>query len=168
MRGNAVALPPLPLTLPLPPRRHQAATNVALSRYRHRCSLRAAATALPPLRCAPPPRFALPPPLRRRHAAANVALSRCRHRRSLRAAATTLPPTCCASPPPPRPRQANHGVSHLHLPSEMLGPEDIYFPPFCEKAISSTSHVHTYNRNCCAIFWCERTFGGLISHNIEN
>ncbi len=50
--------------------------------------LRAAATALPPLRCAPPSRFALPPPPltlppppRRRQAAAKVALSRCRHRR---------------------------------------------------------------------------------------
>jgi hypothetical protein len=31
-------------------------------RCRHRRSLRAAATALPPSRCAPPPRFALPPP----------------------------------------------------------------------------------------------------------
>ena len=39
-----------------------AAADVALSRCRHRRSLRAAATALPPSRCAPPPRFALPPP----------------------------------------------------------------------------------------------------------
>jgi hypothetical protein len=48
--------------VPLPPRRRHAAANVALSRFRHRRSLRAAATALPPSRCAPPPRFALPPP----------------------------------------------------------------------------------------------------------
>jgi hypothetical protein len=39
-----------------------AAANVALSRCRHRRNLCAAATALPPSRCAPPPRFALPPP----------------------------------------------------------------------------------------------------------
>ena len=39
------------------------AADFALSRCRHRHSLRAAATALPPSRCAPPPRFALPPPL---------------------------------------------------------------------------------------------------------
>ena len=57
-----VALPPEPLTLPLPPHRRQAATDVALSRCRHRRSLRTAATALPPSRCAPPLRFALPPP----------------------------------------------------------------------------------------------------------
>jgi hypothetical protein len=24
----------------------------------------------------------------------------------------------------------------LHFPSEMLGPDNIYFPPFCKKAIS--------------------------------
>jgi hypothetical protein len=70
----------------LPPRcrRHQAATDVTLSRCRHHRSIRAAATALPPSRCAPPPRFALlPPPLtlppRRRQASADVALARCRH-----------------------------------------------------------------------------------------
>ncbi len=39
-----------------------AAANVGLPRCRHCRSLRAAATALPPSRCAPPPRFALPPP----------------------------------------------------------------------------------------------------------
>jgi hypothetical protein len=44
------------------PRHRKAAAKVALSRCCHRCSLRAADTALPPLRCAPPPRFALPPP----------------------------------------------------------------------------------------------------------
>ena len=51
-------------------------------RIRH--SLRAAATTLPPLRCAPPPRFALPPPPLtlpsppcRHQASANVALARC-------------------------------------------------------------------------------------------
>jgi hypothetical protein len=38
------------------------AADVALSLCRHHRSLRAAATALPPSRCAPPPRFALPPP----------------------------------------------------------------------------------------------------------
>jgi hypothetical protein len=54
-----------------------------------RRSHRAAATALPPSRCAPPPRFALPLPQRRRQAAANVALSRYRHR----LAAAKLPPT---------------------------------------------------------------------------
>jgi hypothetical protein len=47
---------------PPPPRRRHAAANVALSHCRLRRSLRAAATALPPLRCAPPlPRFALLP-----------------------------------------------------------------------------------------------------------
>ncbi len=45
-----VALPPPPLTLPLPPHCRQAATDIALSRFRHRRSLRAAATALPPSR----------------------------------------------------------------------------------------------------------------------
>jgi hypothetical protein len=86
------ALPPLPLTLPPPQRRRQAAANIpllccrhrlaapklppmSLSRCRHRRSCHAAATALPPLRCAPPPRCC------RRHAAADLALSRCRHRR---------------------------------------------------------------------------------------
>ena len=66
----------------------------------------AATAAAPPLSCRRPPK-----------------LSRCRHRRSLHAAATALPPSRCAPPsrfalppPPPRPRQANHGVSHLHLP----------------------------------------------------
>ncbi len=59
---RAVVLPPLPLTLPLLSRRHQAAANVALSCYRHRCSLHAAATVLPPSRCAQPPCFVLPPP----------------------------------------------------------------------------------------------------------
>jgi hypothetical protein len=79
-----------------------AAANVALSCCRHRRSLHAAATALPPSRCAPPPRFALPPPPlplplppRRRQAAADAALSRCGHRRSLHAAATALPPSRC-------------------------------------------------------------------------
>jgi hypothetical protein len=79
-----------------------------MSRCRHRCIHRAAATALPPSRCALPPQ-------RRRQAAANDTLSRCRHRR----AAAKLPPTlsrCChprscraaaaALPPPPRRRQA--------------------------------------------------------------
>ena len=96
----------------LPPHR-QAAANVALSRCRHRCSIRAAAIALPPSHFSPPPRFALPPPPLtlppppcHRQAAADVALSRCRHRRSLSAAATALPPSRCAPPlrfalPPP-------------------------------------------------------------------
>jgi hypothetical protein len=56
------ALPSPLLTLPLPLRRRQAADNVALLRCRHRRSIHAAATALPPLRCAPPPRFVLPRP----------------------------------------------------------------------------------------------------------
>jgi hypothetical protein len=60
---------------------HYVDCDVALSRCRHRQSIRTAATALPPLRCAPPLRFALqPPPPRRRQATANVALSRCSHR----------------------------------------------------------------------------------------
>jgi hypothetical protein len=96
-----------------------------MSPCRHRRSHRAAATALPPLRCAPPPQH-------RRQAANNVALSRCRHRlaaaklpptsrfraahrRSCRAASTALPPSRCAPlpscrrpcavalPPPPLP-----------------------------------------------------------------
>ena len=71
--------------------RHAPAMLPPTSRCRHRRSLRAAATALPPSRCAPPPRP--------RHAAANVALSHCRHRRSLHAAATALPPLRCAPPP---------------------------------------------------------------------
>jgi hypothetical protein len=73
-------------------RRRQAAADVTMSRCRHRRSHRAAATALPPSRCAPPLQ-------RRRQAAANVALSRCRHR----LAATKLPPTSAfALPPPPQ------------------------------------------------------------------
>ena len=66
-RRRAVALPPPPLTLPLPPHRRQAATDVALSRCRHRRSLRAAATALPPARC-------------RRRAVRRRRASRCRRR----------------------------------------------------------------------------------------
>ncbi len=124
----------------------------------------------PPQRFAPsPPPLALPLPLpplsfrrrratadvaplpRRRHAAADVTLSRCRHHHSLHAAATALPPSRCVPPsrfalppPPPRPRQANHGVSHLHLPSEMLGPKDIYFPPF---GVVGTLYVRRYGGN---------------------
>ena len=101
-----VALPPEPLTLPLPPRRRQAAADVVLSRCRHRRSICAATTALLPARCAPPPRFALPPPPLtlppppcRRQASADVALSRCRHRRSLHATTTALLPSRCAPPP---------------------------------------------------------------------
>ncbi len=63
----------------------------------HRRSIRAAATALPPLRCAPPPRFVLlPPPLMlplppyRRQASTDVAMARCRHRQ--RCAVALLPP----------------------------------------------------------------------------
>jgi hypothetical protein len=76
------ALPPPPLMLPPPQRRRQAATNVALSRCRHRLAatklppmsrFRAAATALPPLRCAPPPRCC-----HRRAAAKLPPTSRCR------------------------------------------------------------------------------------------
>jgi hypothetical protein len=62
---RAVALPP-------PPRRRQAAANVALSRCRHRRSCRAAATVLPPLRCAPLPRCRQP------RAVALLPTSRCR------------------------------------------------------------------------------------------
>jgi len=57
-----------------------AAADVALSRCRYRCSLRAAATALTQSRCAPLPHFALlPPPLtppccRRRRAVATAGL----------------------------------------------------------------------------------------------
>jgi hypothetical protein len=68
---------------------HNIDCDVALLRCRHRQSIRAAATALLPSRCALPPRLALPPC--RRHAAdksrwraaatANVALWRCRNRR---------------------------------------------------------------------------------------
>jgi hypothetical protein len=47
-------------------------------RRHRRGSRRAAATALPPSRCA-----ALPSPPRHRQAAADVALSRCRHRRCI-------------------------------------------------------------------------------------
>jgi hypothetical protein len=114
LRADAFVLPPshcvLPLrfALPPPPRRRHAATDIALSRYRHFCSLRAAATPLPPSHCALPPRFALlPPTLCRRQAADKVALSRCCHRHSIRAAAFALPPSCCAPlqrfklPPPP-------------------------------------------------------------------
>ncbi len=86
LEDNTVALLPPPLTLPLLLRCRQAAADVTLLRCRHRRSLHAAATALPPLRCAPPPRFALlplpltlplppPPPPCRRHAAANAALT---------------------------------------------------------------------------------------------
>jgi hypothetical protein len=53
----------MPLVLPPPPqRRNHAAADVAQSPCRHRLSIRAAATALPPSRCAPPPSFTLPPP----------------------------------------------------------------------------------------------------------
>jgi hypothetical protein len=61
---------------------HYVDCDVALSRCRHRRSIRAAAIALPPSRCALPLRFALPPPplmlpllLCRCHAAADVALA---------------------------------------------------------------------------------------------
>ncbi len=60
------------VVLPPPPCCHQAPADVALSRCRHRRSCRAAATALPPLRCAPPLRCC------RCRAAADLALSRCR------------------------------------------------------------------------------------------
>jgi len=111
-----VALPPepltLPLTLPLPPRRRQAAADVVLSRCRHRRSICAATTALLPARCAPPPRFALPPPPLtlppppcRRQASADVALARCRHRRR----------RAVALPPPPQPPRCYHRVRHLRF-----------------------------------------------------
>jgi hypothetical protein len=82
-RRRAFALPPSLLTLPLLPRRRQATADVALSRCRHCRSLRAAATALPPSRCAPPPRFTTLPLTSRWRAAANanIALLRCRYRR---------------------------------------------------------------------------------------
>jgi hypothetical protein len=50
-----------PAAAKLPPTSRQASADVALSRCRRRRSLRAAATSLPPWRCAPPPHFALPP-----------------------------------------------------------------------------------------------------------
>ncbi len=103
------------------------AADVVLLRCHHYRSIRAAATALPPLRCAPPRRrrqaatnvllsrcryrprctvALLPPlltlllPLCRRQAWPDVALSRCHHHCSLRAAATALLPS--RSVPPPR------------------------------------------------------------------
>jgi hypothetical protein len=128
---RAVALPPLPLTLPPPPCRRQASPDVALSRCRYRRSIRAAATALPPSRCAPPPRFALPPPpltlpppLCRRHDSADVALVRCRHCR--RCAVALLPPPLTL-PLLPRRRQAAANVALLpprcrrHAVSETFG-----------------------------------------------
>jgi hypothetical protein len=67
-------------------------------RCRHRRSHRAAATALPPSRCAPPSQ-------RRRQAKANVALSRCRHH----LAAAKLPLTSAfALPPPPQLPRCRH------------------------------------------------------------
>jgi hypothetical protein len=61
--------------------------DVVLSGCRHHLSLCAAATALPPSRCAPPPHFALlplpltlPPPPCRRHATTCIALAHCCHR----------------------------------------------------------------------------------------
>ncbi len=81
---------------------------------RHRRSHRAAATALPPSRCALPPLpLTLRPPQLRRQAAANIPLSCCRNRLAATklpptsrfraagtaAAATALPPLRCAPPP---------------------------------------------------------------------
>jgi hypothetical protein len=66
-------------------------------------SLRAAANALPPSRCAPPPRFTLPPAVQD-------------ERHSLHAAANALLPSRCAPPPPPPcRRQANDNVARLGL-----------------------------------------------------
>ena len=95
-----------------------AAADVMLSRCRHRRSIRAAAIALPPSRCAPPPRFALPPPPLtlppppcRRQASADVVLSRCRHHR--RSAVALPPPSLTMSPPPCcRRAAANVPLSH--------------------------------------------------------
>jgi len=85
--------------LPSPTPKSSRAADVVLLRCHHYRSIRAFATALPPLRCAPPPRFALlPPPPRCRQAAANVALLRCRHHRLICAAAFALPPLRCALP----------------------------------------------------------------------
>jgi hypothetical protein len=83
---------------------HYVDCDVALSRCRHRRSIRAVATALPPSRCAPPPRFALPPPPLTlppppccRHAAADLALARCHAAAATTAdvaTAAALPPSC--------------------------------------------------------------------------
>ncbi len=98
------ALPPLLQMLPLPPRRCQATADVALLRCRHRRSLRAAATALPPSRCAPPLRFVLPPPPLMLPFDASPPPCCRRHRAVATAAASALPPTAlppsrCALPP---------------------------------------------------------------------
>jgi hypothetical protein len=82
-QSRAVAMPPPPLTLPMPLRcRRHAVHCRRASRCCHRRSLCAAATALPPTRCALPPCFALPPPPLMlpplphcRHAAANATLA---------------------------------------------------------------------------------------------
>jgi len=114
--------------LPLPPRRRQAAAaklllqsrcalpqlchrqaaaNVALSLCHHRCSIRAAAIALPPSHFAPLPRFVLPPPPLtlppcRRQASANVALLGCCH---CRRRAVGLPP------PPQHPHRCHRATT---------------------------------------------------------
>jgi hypothetical protein len=116
---------------------HYIDCDVTLSRCRHRRSIHAAATILPPSRCAPPPHFALqPPPLtlpplpRCRQAATNVAMARCCHqqRRAVALLPTpqTLPlppltPPCCrrhcavALPPPPQPPRCCHRAAAVAL-----------------------------------------------------
>jgi hypothetical protein len=122
-RRRAVTLPPPPLSrccaaataniaLSRCRRRRQAAADIALSRCRHRCSLRAAATGLLPLRCALPPLPLPPPPPRRRQATADVALLRCRHRRSFHAAATASPTALPPLPLPPPLLGANLVIHH--------------------------------------------------------
>jgi hypothetical protein len=93
--------------------------DVALSRCRHRRSIRAAVTVQPPSRCTlppcfalPPPPLTLPPPLCRRHAAADVALARCSHRRR-RAVVLSPPPLMLPLPLLPRRRQAAADVALL-------------------------------------------------------
>jgi hypothetical protein len=94
---------------------HYVECDVVLSRCRHRQSIRADATALPPSGCAPPSRFALPPPPLmlppppcRRHAAADVALARCRH---CQRHAVARPPPPLTLPLPPHRHQAAADVA---------------------------------------------------------
>jgi hypothetical protein len=116
---------------------HYVNCDVALSCCRYRQSIRIAATALPPSRCAPPPRFALPPPPltlppppHHRQAAANVALARCCHRRHCAVALLPMlqtlplppltPPCCCrrrafALPPLPQPPRCCHRAAAVAL-----------------------------------------------------
>jgi hypothetical protein len=124
------------VTLPLPPRHHQAPADFLLLRCRHHRSCRAAATALPLSHCALPPRCyrrcatakLLPPshccaaatattqPLHHGQAAANGALLRCCHCHHRRVAATALPLTRCALLPSCRRRRSVVLLPPLLLP----------------------------------------------------